>query len=47
MSMQILNIVLYSHDEQQRTLNLRPGGVNVITGASKTGKSSLIDIVDY
>ena len=25
----------------------RPGSVNVITGASKTGKSALIDIVDY
>lgn len=47
MSMQILNIVLYGHDGHQRTLNLKPGGVNVITGASKTGKSALIDIVDY
>ena len=47
MSMQILNIVLYGYDGHQRTLNLRAGGVNVITGASKTGKSALIDIVDY
>lgn len=47
MSMQILNIVLYGHDGQQRTLTLRPGCVNVITGASKTGKSALIHIVDY
>lgn len=47
MSMQILNIVLYGHDGQQRTLDLRPGSVNVITGASKTGKSALIHIVDY
>lgn len=47
MSIQILNILLYGHDGQQRTLNLRPGGVNVITGASKSGKSALIDIVDY
>ena len=47
MSMQILNIVLYGHDGEQRTLNLKTGGVNVITGASKTGKSALIDIVDY
>jgi len=45
MSMQILNIVLYGHDGRQRTLSLRAGGVNVITGASKTGKSALIDIV--
>jgi hypothetical protein len=47
MSMQILTIILYGHDGHQRTLNLKPGGVNVITGASKTGKSALIHIVDY
>jgi len=45
--MQILNITLYGHDGQQRTLAFRQGAVNVITGASKTGKSALIDIVDY
>ena len=47
MSIQILNIAIYGHDGQQRILNLRLGGVNVITGSSKTGKSALIDIVDY
>jgi predicted ATPase len=47
MSIQIQNIVLYGHDGQQRTLHLRLGRVNVITGASKTGKSALIHIVDY
>ena len=47
MSVQLLEIVLYSHDGQQRVLTLRPGSLNVITGASKTGKSALIDIVDY
>lgn len=47
MSIQILEIVLYSHDRRVRKLPLSPGEVNVITGASKTGKSALIDIVDY
>lgn len=47
MSVQILDIVLYSHDGQQRALSLEPGRVNIITGASKTGKSALIDIIDY
>ena len=47
MTMQILDIVLYSHDGNSRTLSLNQGEVNVITGASKTGKSALIDIVDY
>lgn len=47
MSIQILDIVLYSHHGESRALSLNPGEVNVITGASKTGKSALIDIVDY
>ena len=47
MTMQILDIVVYSHDGQRRVLSLRPGQVNIITGASKTGKSALVDIVDY
>jgi hypothetical protein len=46
-SIQILDIVLYAHDGRHRVLSLRTGAVNVITGASKSGKSALIDIVDY
>lgn len=45
--MQILDIVVFSHDGQRRVLSLNIGRVNIITGASKTGKSALIDIVDY
>lgn len=47
MNMQILNIVLYGHDGQKRVLDFKSGSVNVITGASKTGKSALIHIIDY
>jgi hypothetical protein len=47
MSVQILDIVLYSHDGEKRLLSLKPGRVNVITGASQTGKSALSDIIDY
>lgn len=47
LSIQILNIVLYSKEEQVRTLSFQPGAVNIITGDSKTGKSALISIVDY
>jgi hypothetical protein len=47
MSFQILEIVVYSRDDRRRILALRPGAVNVITGDSKTGKSALIEIVDY
>lgn len=47
MNLQILDIVVYSHQGEARALTLRPGATNVITGASKTGKSALVDIVDY
>ncbi len=47
MSIQICDIVLYSHDGRKRVLPFNVGEVNVITGASKTGKSALIDVVDY
>ena len=47
MTMQILDIVVFSHHGQQRVLPLKAGAVNIITGASKTGKSALVDIVDY
>lgn len=47
MTMQILDIVVFSHHGQRRVLPLKTGAVNIITGASKTGKSALIEIVDY
>lgn len=47
MSIQIHDLVLYSHDGRVRKLPFTPGEVNVITGASKTGKSALISIVDF
>lgn len=47
MTMQISDIVIFSHHGQRRVLTLRTGAVSIITGASKTGKSALIDIVDY
>jgi hypothetical protein len=47
MSVQILDIVLYSHDGQMRVISLKPGKVNIITGSSQTGKSALSEIIDY
>jgi hypothetical protein len=45
--MQIKQIILYSPTGAMRTIDLRLGGLSLITGASKTGKSALIEIVDY
>lgn len=47
MTMQIRSIVLYNREGRMRTLNLRLGSVNVITGQSSRGKSALIEIIDY
>lgn len=47
MSIQISDIVVFSHHGQRRVLTLKKGAVSIITGASKTGKSALVDIVDY
>ena len=47
MSFSISNIVLYSFHGQTRTLKFDTHGLNIITGNSKTGKSAIIDIVDY
>lgn len=45
--MQILDIILYSKSGEQRILSFDTGKVNIITGDSKTGKTAIIDIVDY
>lgn len=47
MTMQLKTIVLYHHDGRKRELQFRLGKLNVITGQSRTGKSAIIDIVDY
>jgi len=47
MTMQIKSIVLYHKDGRVRELNFRLGKLNIITGESRTGKSAIIDIVDY
>jgi hypothetical protein len=47
MSFQITEICLYGAPEAPRVLELKAGKLNIVTGSSKTGKSSLISIVDY
>lgn len=45
--MQILNIILYGENGNQRIVSFDIGKVNIITGDSKTGKTAIIDIVDF
>jgi hypothetical protein len=47
MSLQIIKLVLYSRSGEVRELEFRTGALNILTGASKTGKSAIVDIVDY
>lgn len=48
MTLRIRSIYLYGRDvDKVRTLTFRTSGLNIITGASATGKSALIDIIDY
>lgn len=47
MSFTIKAIVVYSHAGEQQIVPFRVTGLNIITGKSKTGKSAIIDIVDY
>lgn len=45
--MQINKIILYSLSGKKRILSFDLGKVNIITGESKSGKSALIEIVNY
>lgn len=48
MHFQILKLVLWSKaGHEPRIVEFEPGMVNVISGASKTGKSAVIPIIDY
>jgi hypothetical protein len=47
MTMQIKTIILYGPNGETREIDFKLGAVNVITGQSRTGKSAIIDIIDY
>lgn len=47
MTLQIRSVSIYSRDGERRDVNFKLGALNIVTGASKTGKSALLDIVDY
>ena len=47
MSFQIKDMVFYGHNGEIRRLEFATGRLNVITGASKTGKTALIAVLEY
>jgi hypothetical protein len=47
MTFQLESIYLYSKTGQCRAIDFELGKLNIITGASRTGKSSVLDIIDY
>ncbi|MCR4293549.1 MAG: hypothetical protein NUV76_11815 [Candidatus Kuenenia sp.] len=49
MQFQILKLIVWPKSKEfaPRIVPFEPGKVNVITGASRTGKSAIIPIIDY
>jgi len=49
MKFQLLKLVIWPKSEEfaPREIEFEPGKLNVITGASRTGKSAIIPIIDY
>jgi len=44
---QLLKIALFHDDGRMKVMDFQPGRLNVVLGDSRTGKSALLDIVDY
>jgi hypothetical protein len=49
MNFSILKLAIWARDPNKapRILNFKPGAINYITGASRSGKSAIIEIIDY
>ncbi len=49
MQFQIRQVILWPRNKtlRPRVVHFRPGVTNVITGASQTGKSAIVPIIDY
>lgn len=47
MTFYIKHIILWLKNGQKRTLNFEKNKVNIITGKQSTGKSTIIEIIDY
>ena len=47
MNFQIMDIVLYGKNGEKRIISFNLGDLNIITGFSETGKTALLEIIDY
>lgn len=47
MTLQLRSISIYSSRGERRDVRFKLGALNILTGAPRTGKSALLDIVDY
>ena len=47
MSFTLRSVSVYSVAGERRTLAFHKSGLNILTGRAKTGKSSIVDILDY
>lgn len=47
MNFQIMNLVLYGKNGKKKTIKFNLGDLNIITGVSETGKTALLEIIDY
>lgn len=49
MNMAILKLIIWARDQSKspRILNFKSGAINYITGSSRSGKSAIIEIIDY
>ncbi|ROR70440.1 uncharacterized protein DUF3732 [Vibrio crassostreae] len=45
--MQIVSISIYGHNKKRRDVEFKLSSLNILSGSSGTGKSTLIDIIDY
>src|SRR3954467_8662705 len=45
--MQLLAIILYNASGDRQVVKFTPGALNVVTGSPGTGKSALLDIVEF
>ena len=47
MSFNIRSVCLYRATGERRTVRFNPSGLSILTGKAKTGKSAIIDVIDY